>query len=111
MSIPILLVRPVARLTNVAAVVDLVKTAKLHLHPSRSELRVAEGAPCAAYLERHAILISADHPDLGGHLTGARIPFRISIPPSQLNGDQPARRAPPVPRLGQRPVDPRRGHL
>src|SRR5215813_11981371 len=87
------------------------QAAELHLHPAWSELAVINSPLRAVDFQRDALLIRVDHSCFMVNGTHGRIPLWFRIPAREWHDDQPADRAPPVPGLGQRPVDPRRGHL
>src|SRR5215472_17083108 len=103
MSIAILLVR------------RLAEPAELHLHSARADLAVAEPAFLAVGRQRDALVIGADDPSFDLIGPSPTVPFPILIGGgqrgAQRDGDKPARRPPPVPWLGERPVDARRGKL
>src|SRR5690242_11935261 len=92
------------------------EAAELYLYPSWSQVAVTQGALRAVDLQRDALVVSAEHASgqrgrIGG---GARLDIRVAFGQFVLgegDDDQPADRAPPVPGLGERPVDAWRGHL
>src|SRR6266702_158643 len=120
MSIWSLLVRTAGGLTEsveaagacrFAGIVLGRQAAELHLHPAWSERAVAHLALRTVDLQQDALLIGVDHSCLMLNGTSGHVPLRIMILIGERDDDQPADRAPPVPGLGQRPVDTRRGHL
>src|SRR5215467_6990637 len=87
-------------------VAQIVEMTKLNLDAPRPQLGVAERLRLTGVLKGYARLVRADNAALGGR---GPIPVR-SGSRTYLHGrdNQPSDRAPPVARLGQRPVDARR---
>src|SRR6266487_2241459 len=84
--------------------------AELKENLSRAELAVAVFALLSRYLQQDRVVAGSQYPalDRGGAPRFVRPGGRSC---RQRRADQPARRAAPAPRLGQRPVDTRRGDL
>src|SRR5215813_12907676 len=83
--------------------------AELDLDPAGAKLGVLVFADHAIALDGHAPLTRADDTAFGH---GGPVPVLMTSGLLVQGGDdKPPDRTPPVPRLGQRPVDARRGHL
>src|ERR1022692_40126 len=102
-SIGLLLVRAVVR--------GVIQPGELDLNPPRAEVAIAEPPGIALHVERHAAGIRLADPAVHAVRPGRRLIRRRLRVPLQRSGDQAADRAPPVPRLGERAVNARRGDL
>src|SRR5215469_14154755 len=81
------------------ALVRVRQRPELDLNPPWAERRVLKVPPGASHVQRHAVIVRGEDPALHGALA------------RHLDLHQPPGGAPPVPRLGQRPVHARRGDL
>src|ERR1700735_2355478 len=109
-SIGVLLVRALARTRILVLAGKRGQAGELERYPPRAEVGVAEAAVLAIDVDHYPVIVCAGDSSLdgGGSAPGTRFVAGLR---SKRSDHQAACGAPPVPRLGQRPVGSRRGHL